>query len=177
MDIPRPGSHLDHLLQQSRVQLLQLSAMADLKANMLLTMSSVVITLAAPHVAKPHLRWPLVVLIVFCLLTILLASYAAMPKAVPFLAKSVPPADFHCPTFNLLFFGDYSRMSYDQFITAMDQVMNDHNLVYESMVREIYLAGTYLGTKKFRYVQLAYIAFMTGLVTSGIAILLSTDVV
>ncbi len=59
---------------------MQLSSMADLKANMLLTMASIVVTLAAPQAMKAGSQLPLLVLIGFSLMTILLAAYAVMPK-------------------------------------------------------------------------------------------------
>ena len=82
MEIKQRGSHLDHLVRQTRMHHSQLSSMADMKANMLLTMASVVITLSVRYVTEPHLKWATTVLIFFCLLTIGLATYAVMPKIV-----------------------------------------------------------------------------------------------
>ena len=65
--IEKQGSHLDHLMRASQFHLIQLSAMADLKANMLITMSSVVLTLCLPQVLKNNHFWPLYILISFCL--------------------------------------------------------------------------------------------------------------
>ncbi len=82
--------------------------MADVKANMLLTMSSVVLTLCLPQVLKNDHLWPLYILISFCLLTICLATYAVMPKLPP---ANLPPPDVHSPNFNVLFFGDFTRLT------------------------------------------------------------------
>lgn len=65
---------------------MHLSSMADLKANMLLTMASIVVTLAAPQVMKAGSQLPLIVLIGFSLMTILLAAYAVMPN-LPFTGR------------------------------------------------------------------------------------------
>ena len=65
MKINQPGAHLDHLLRQTRMHHVQLSSMADFKANILLTMSSVVMTLSVPHVFKPDFRWAFIILIAF----------------------------------------------------------------------------------------------------------------
>jgi hypothetical protein len=66
----------------------QLSIMADTKANMLLTISSVVISLSVPHMftAGP-VGWALLVLVFFSLITVALAVYAVMPK-IPYSTKS-----------------------------------------------------------------------------------------
>jgi len=83
MQIKTPGNEINYLLQQTRVHHMQLSSMADLKANMLLTMSSIVVTLAAPRVVVDGaLQWPLVMLIVFSLVTIVLAGFGRAASEV-----------------------------------------------------------------------------------------------
>lgn len=172
MQINTPGNEINYLLQQTRVHHMQLSSMADLKANMLITMSSIVVTLAAPRVvADGGLHWPLVMLIVFSLITIVLAAYAVMPK-LPFLSRgkrSLP--DAKNPQFNLLFFGDFSGMDYSQFVTEMEAALNEPSRVYELQVREIYILGSFLAHTKYRYLRLAYMTFICGLVGSVMALL------
>ena len=170
MKINQAGTHLDHMLRQTRLHHVQLSSMADVKANMLLTMSSVVITLSVPHIFKPDLKWPLLVLVGFCLLTVGLAAYAVMPK-VPLSPKAATPPDIRSPKFNLLFFGDFTQLDYAQFATAMEEVMNDPSRTYEAQIRELYTLGTFLATKKYRFLRLAYVSFIAGLFVSFITLL------
>jgi len=100
---------------------------------------------------------------VCCLLTVGLATYAAMPK-VPVIARNdADPAD---PRFNLFFFGDFVRMDYKTFHAAMEHVMNDPNRNYEMQVREVYTLGRFLAERKYRYLRLAYLAFISGLAAS-----------
>lgn len=172
MQIKIPGNEINYLLQQTRVHHMQLSSMADVKANMLITMSSIVVTLAAPRVMTDGvLQWPLVMLIIFSLITIVLAAYAVMPK-LPFLnrgKRSIP--DAQSSHFNLLFFGDFSKMDYAQFSAEMETVLNEPSRVYELQVREIYILGTFLAHTKYRYLRLAYMTFICGLLASVIALL------
>jgi len=144
----------------------QLSSMADLKANMLLTMSSVVLTLCLPQILRNDHLWPLYILMCSCLLTICLTTYAVMPKLPP---ANLPPADISNPQFNLLFFGDFSRLTQQQFEDAMQEVMSDHSRTYGAQVREIYLLGSFLARKKYRYLRLGYLSFITGLFASLIS--------
>ena len=161
--VKQHGSHVDHLMRATQFHHVQLSSMADVKANMLLTMSSVVLTLCLPQVLKnPHL-WPLYILVCFCLLTICLATYAVMPKLPP---ANLPPPDMNDPKFNLLFFGDFSRLSQQQFEEAMEGLLNDHSRTYAAQVREIYLLGMFLAKKKYRYLRFAYLSFIVGLFAS-----------
>jgi hypothetical protein len=172
MKIDKPGQHLDHMLRATRWHHVQLSGMADMKANILLTMSAVVITLAAPHVFKEDSQWPFMVLIGFCLVTVGLAAYAVMPKfSFPATPNSRP--DVHSPQFNLLFFGDFIRLSYPEYEAAMEEMMNDPDQVYRAQLREIYLLGTFLARKKYRFLRLAYLSFILGFVACFILALCS----
>jgi hypothetical protein len=158
--VEKPASSLDHLMRAVQFHHVQLSAMADVKANMLLTMSSVVLTLCLPQLVKNSHLWPLYILIGACLLTISLAAYAVMPKLPP---ADLPPPDLKDPSFNLLFFGDFTRLSQTQFEGAMHDLMGDPNNAYGAQVREIYLLGTFLARKKYRFLRFAYLSFIIGL--------------
>lgn len=156
MKINQTGGHLDQMLRQTRWHHAQLSSMADAKANMMLTVPAILITLAVPRLTEPAFRWAAVTLIVFCLLTIVLAACAAMPGRSK--AGKMPG--------NLLFFGDFTRMSFEEYERAMEEMLNDPSRTYEAQVREIYTLGVYLARKKYRYVRLAYLSFVGGLLVS-----------
>ncbi|MBW2722047.1 MAG: hypothetical protein JRC67_07475 [Deltaproteobacteria bacterium] len=164
MEIKQRGSHLDHLVRQTRMHHTQLSSMADMKANMLLTITSVVITLSVGYITEPHLKWAICVLIAFCLMTIGLATYAVMPK-IPFLAKRETAEITKTPGFNILFFADFIRLSYEEFEMAMEEVMNDPSLTYQVQIREL---GTFLAKKKYLFLRLAYITFIIGAFASAL---------
>jgi hypothetical protein len=165
MKIPQPGSHLDHLLRQTRMHHVQLSVMADVKANALMTISAVMLTFSAPFIAREQFKQAVIVLMIFSLATIVLAMFSVMPTT-PIRIRKFEPAALHHPTFNLLFFGSFARMEYEQFLAAMDEVMNDPSKTYEVQVREIYTLGIFLATKKYRLLRLAYFTFATGLFLS-----------
>ncbi|HUP91216.1 MAG TPA: Pycsar system effector family protein [Solimonas sp.] len=159
-----PGAHLDQLLRQTRVHHMQLSTIADQKAAMLLTVSSVVLTLSTQYLADPHYRWAAAILIGFSLLTVGLASVAAMPKIGLGRARQRPQG-----TRNVLFFGYFTQISYEQFLDEMAGVMNSAGATYEAQLREIYELGQYLQKEKYRYIRLGYLSFMAGLVSSACA--------
>jgi len=163
--INHPGQYLDHMIKQTRTHHVQLSIMADSKANMLLTVATVVITLSVPHLVDPKLRWGMLVLIVFSFITIVLSTYAVMPK-LPLMYKPDQKPDMQSPFFNLLFFGSFVRLSLDEYVDAMEEVMNDPSSSYEAMVKEVYTLGVFLATKKYRFIRLAYLAFIFGVFAS-----------
>lgn len=171
--IHQPGSYLDHMMRQTRSHHAELSAMADLKANMLLTIASVVFTMGATRIQIPELRWALATLLPFCLVTAMLAAYATMPddysrKQDP---RAPKPGD---PGFNIFFFGHFFRMPYDEYRDYMEHLMNDPSIAYEAQVREVHTLGVFLARKKYRALRLAYLVFIAGLVSSGmVALVLS----
>lgn len=162
MKVPQPGGHLDQLLRQTRAHHVQLSMMADQKANMLLTVSALVIPLSAQYLTSPTLGPAAIVMIGSSIVTLCLAAYAVMPKVLS-RAETPRPGGV---MFNPLFFGDFESLTYPQYIEQMERVMERPEQTYEAMVREVYAIGLYLARRKYRYLKLAYIAFMGGLTIS-----------
>lgn len=162
-----PATHLDHLLRQTRMHHVQLSAMADVKANILLTLAAVVTTFSIGYLTDPVLRWPVVVLILFCLMTVLFAAYAVMPK----LDFDFRP-EIKNPDCNVLFFGSFMNLEYEAFSEIMEELMQSPDKAYEAQIREVYELGVYLGYQKYRFVRLAYLTFIGGMVSSGLLFVL-----
>jgi hypothetical protein len=165
MKIQQAGSHLDHMLRQTRIHHVQLSVMADMKANGLMTIAGLMLTFSAPFIVREQFRFAVVALMISSLLTIVLATFAVMP-GTPFRIKKKARPDVSRPKFNLLFFGNFVSMEYEQFAAAMEEMMNDPSKTYEAQVREIYLLGVFLAAKKYRFLRCAYLAFVSGLVIS-----------
>jgi len=161
--IVQPGGHLDQLLRQTRAHLAQLSQLGDLKASMLLTTSAIVVPLVLRFTDDPVLRVPALLMIGASLLTILLAAYAVMPKLG---GRRTPP---DAPGFNLLFFADFVTLPYDEYLRRLEAVLNDPSRTYEAQVREVYLQGVYLARRKYRFIRLAYLSFMAGVLASALA--------
>ncbi len=170
MNIPHPGPHLDHMLKQTREHHVALSSMADLKANILMTLSSVVLTITASHLSDAQTRVAALILIFFCLLTMIFAVYTVMPKVSLRLRRKGKP-DVGDPNFNLLFFSDYLRLDYGEYLKAMEKMMSQPSLTYEMQVRELYTLGRFLAAKKYRFVRLSYLAFLVGVFASGVVLI------
>lgn len=163
MKVGEPGGHFDHMMRQSRAHHVTLSQLADTKANMLLTVAAIVIPLSIQYLSDPVLRWPAAVMIFFCILTVMAAAYAAMPKIRPDRAPNRSSK-----AFNPMFFGDFVHLDYDTFLVEMEKVMRDPAAAYEACCRDMYLMGQYLAKRKYKYLRLGYIAFLTGLAASAV---------
>ena len=149
----RPRSSVDNLLRTVQQHHVQLSVMADMKASILITVSSIVATIALSRAGEPRLRPALLTLAVACLISLLLAMIAVLPT----FAK-------RRGTRNLLFFGHFADMTEDEYMQAMEQIVQSDELLYETAVRDIHSLGTYLHRKKYRFLRLAYIALIAGFI-------------
>jgi hypothetical protein len=169
MEIIQPGGHLDQMIRETRAHQVQLSSMADVKANMMLTVASLMIPLVSGFLDDPRYAKGALIMIGFCALTVMLAAYAAMPK-VSFGRQRKNAPDVKSPFFNILFFGSFVQLNYEVYLKEMEEMMNDPSRTYEAQLREIYTSGQYLSDKKFRYIRLAYMSFIAGICTSALVI-------
>lgn len=161
MKVSQPGGHLDQLVRQTRAHHVVLSSQADTKANMLITVSAIVIPLTVRYVSDPVLGPAALTMIGFSVLTICLAAYSVMPKVRPGVRGT------HDPTFNPLFFGDFAALSYDEYLRIMEEILADPENAYEAQVREVYVIGQYLAHRKYRFLRWGYTCFVVGLLTAG----------
>jgi len=168
MQIKEPRQQLDHLLRQTRINLVNFSQMADTKANILLSISSVLLSISLTRISDPRFTGALIVLVGFLLITIFLALMTVIPNIKSFRHKKHSVND---PTYNPLYFGDYVDVSYDEYAENLEEIMNDSDRTYEIMVREIYHSGAYLVKNKYRYIRLGYIFFFTGLIVTSLLFL------
>lgn len=150
------GDHLLRLVQQHHVQL---STMADTKANIIITVSSIVLTLVLGRVTDPDLRAGLIVLGGFTLVALLLAILAVLPKfrGVQRIDGPLPP------DFNLLFFGHFAALDRERYVAEMARRMVPGQ-AYETVVHDVYSLGTYLARHKYPYLRMSYLFFLAGFV-------------
>jgi len=175
MEIMQPAAHLDQMIRQTRAHHVSLSALADRKANMILTIAAIMIPLSINFLYDERSHMAAVILIGFCVLTILSAALAAMPKINTDNKLDCKP-DINQAGFNILFFGSFACMPYEDYKEAMATMMNDSNAVYETQLREIYTMGKYLAEKKYRYVQFSYMSFLAGVLLSSMVYVINSYV-
>ena len=166
MKIENPGSMVDHFLRQTRIHHVQLSAMADVKANMLLTVASVVLTFTVGYLTEPAFQWAALTLILFCMASIIAAVYSTMPRVALPSKKRARPSD-NDPFYNPLFFGSFIHMTLDEYNDVMEEAVNNPSRQVELMVREVYTLGCFLAYRKYRYLRWAYMLFLTGVLAAG----------
>lgn len=153
-----PRTSVDTLLRTAQQHHVQLSVMADTKASILITISSIVLTIALSRSGDPQLRPALLTLAGACLISLLLAIIAVLPTFAESRRRDLER--------NILFFGHFARMTDDEYIRAMEQVLSSDASVYEAAVRDIHSLGVYLYRKKYRYLRFAYVALLLGFIAA-----------
>jgi hypothetical protein len=153
-------SSVDNLLRTVQQHHVQLSLMADTKASILITISSIVLTIALSRSGDPNLRVALLTLASAALISLLLAVVAVLPT---FAAPRFVPPDF---ARNLLFFGHFAAMPEEEFMEKVADVLRDDATLYETAVRDIHSLGQYLYRKKYRYLRYAYVALIGGFIAA-----------
>jgi len=163
MHIKEPRQQLDHMLRETRIHLISFSQMADTKANILLSISSVLLSISLTQLSDPRFTTSVIVLVGFLLITIFLALMTVIPKVQGFRHKKL---SVHDPNYSPLFFGNYVDVPYEEYLKDLEEIMNDSDRSYEVMVREIYYSGVYLVRNKYRYIRGGYMFFFAGLIVS-----------
>ena len=154
----RARSSVDNLLRTVQQHHVQLSLMADTKASILITISSIVLTIALSRSGEPHLRPALMTIAATSLVSLLLAIVAVLPT-------------FGRPrrgAMNILFFGHFAPMSEDEYMDELHTILIDDGTLYEAAVRDIHSLGVYLYRKKYRFLRFAYVALLLGFIIATI---------
>jgi hypothetical protein len=163
MHIQEQRAQLDHMLRQTRMNLVNFSQMADTKAHILLSISAVLLSLSMTRLAEPHFTISATALILFLLVTIFFALLTVIGRVRAFNQRK---HTVHDADYTPLFFGNFGDISYEEYAQDFAETMNDADKTYEVMVKDIYYAGIYLLNTKYRYIRLAYLYFFTGLIVS-----------
>jgi len=152
----------------------RLSDMADNKAHLLLTVNSIIISVLLSMLLRkldeyPHLTIPAFLLVATSVITMVFAILATRPT-IPsgrFTREAIEEKNV-----NLLFFGNFYKMSLEEYAWGMRQVMDDYEFLYGSLIRDVYAQGVVLG-KKYKLLRKGYNIFMFGIIVSVIAFLIA----
>ena len=166
----KPQRGVETLFKTASRNHMQLSGMADSKAHILLSISSIIISIVISVLLKKleestYLVGPTIFLLIVCLTTIVFAVLTTKPKISKgiFTREQVEQRQA-----NLMFFGNFHNMDIDTYNWGVKQMMNDNDYLYSSMAKDIYYLGKVLAVK-YRYLKIGYIVFMLGMITSVLA--------
>lgn len=154
---------------------LQLSALADNKANIMISVNSIILSIVVTVLVRkleeyPNYMIPTFLLVVTCLTAMVFAILATRPKVS---TGVVTKEDIDKKQGNLLYFGNFHQMSLSDYKGGMHALMEDGNYLYDSMITDVYHLGKVL-SEKYRMLRKSYNIFMFGFVISVISFLIAT---
>ncbi|PSK93055.1 Pycsar system effector family protein [Taibaiella chishuiensis] len=149
----------------------RLSDMADNKAHIMITVNSIILSaiisllLGKINNKQDYLAIPTYMILAVSVSTIIfsiLATRPSLPKG------TYTEQDLSEKKVNLLFFGNFYKMSLDAYADGMRQVMADRDFLYGSLIKDVYSQGIVLG-RKYRLLRISYNIFMFGLIIAVLA--------
>jgi hypothetical protein len=151
-----------------------LSQMADSKANILISVNSIILTIIISVLLRTlenntNLIIPTIILLIVCVAAIVFSILATRPNVS---TGKFTKEDIHEKRTNLLFFGNFHQMSLPDYDWAMKEMLNDKEYLYSSMIKDIYFLGVVLA-KKYQYLRISYSIFMYGLIIAVLAFALA----
>ena len=149
-----------------------LSDIADTKANILLSVNAIIISVALsnllPKLDNPsntYLIYPTLIFMGFTVASIVLSILATRPNVTK---GEFTKEDVANKKVNLLFFGNFHQMSLKDFEWAMGEMMQDKDYLYGSLTKDLYFLGLVLN-RKYNLLRTTYTVFMIGILVSVIA--------
>jgi predicted metal-dependent HD superfamily phosphohydrolase len=172
--ILKPDRGIETMFRTTSQNHLMLSQMADNKANILITINSIILSVVVSVLVRKleenlNLLVPTIMLIVVCLSTTVFAILATRPNLS---SGRFTRDDIKRKRTNLLFFGNFHGMSVDDYEWSMKEMMKDADYLYGSLIKDIYYLGKVLG-KKYKFLRIAYNIFMFGFVVSIISFIVA----
>jgi hypothetical protein len=140
-----------------------LSRLADNKANILISINGVIISVMIAIVTRlGAVSWsllPAVLLIGGALVSLGFAVVAARPRLG---SGKVTLEQVLNGSGNLLFFGQFTTMSLEEFQESLKALSKDRKLLYHHLGRQLYHMGESLNGK-YRHLQVAYTTFFASM--------------
>lgn len=174
-----PGRSVETMYRAVYRTHVELSGIADNKANMMISINtiimSVIITVVGSGLtftgtsAYEHIRFivPICTLLLTCLGSVIFAVISASPNVTKAKKKETVVEN---PRKSILFFGNFTEVELPAFEEAMEKLRTNKDMLYESMNLDIYFLGHVL-KRKYLLLKISYLTFMIGLSVSVITFL------
>ncbi|WP_149303980.1 Pycsar system effector family protein [Pareuzebyella sediminis] len=151
---------------------LKLSDIADTKANILLSVNAIIISLLLtnliPKLDNPtndYLIYPTGIFVLFSIASMVMSVLATRPNITE---GEFSKEDVEKKKVNLLFFGNFHKMKLNDYEWAMQELIKDQTYVYNTLSKDLYFLGVVLN-KKYKLLRWTYTIFMIGIILSTIA--------
>ena len=131
---------IDNILRLNQTNIMNLTLMADTKANIMITVSSIVFSVTLSNMDSEILKWPLTFLGVFSMIALIFAIIVILPKTG---YPKTHDGDIEriSPFYNPLFFGHFAHIPLDEFKVEYAKRLEKDSRTYDAVVGNIYGLG------------------------------------
>tara|TARA_R110002096_G_scaffold172680_1_gene346502 strand:+ start:9511 stop:10788 length:1278 start_codon:yes stop_codon:yes gene_type:complete len=149
---------------------IKLSDIADTKANILLSVNAIIISLVLANLISKldthaYLIYPTAIFTLSCVISMVLSIIATRPNIT---SGEFTKEDVANKKVNLTFFGNFHKMKLEEFEWAIEELLKDKEYVYKSLTKDLYFLGKVL-ERKYRILRVTYTFFMIGMIVSVFA--------
>lgn len=146
---------------------IKLSDIADTKANILLSVNAIIISLVLANLISKldnnaYLIYPTAIFTLSCVISMVLSIIATRPNIT---SGEFTKEDVANKNVNLTFFGNFHKMSLEEYDWAVKELLKDKDYVYSSLTKDLYFLGKVL-ERKYRILRVTYTIFMIGMIVS-----------
>jgi len=173
--VPEDRTAVDNILRVNHGNQMRLNMMADAKANIMITVASVVFSIAIANLDNELVKWPLLTFAFGCFFALLFAIFAIIPKT-DYPKDVTGDIDRKSPLFNPLFFGHFAHLSIEEYKEDYAETLMTDDKVYDAMAGDIYGQGKVLALNKYKFLKWSYTSFLWGM-SSAIVVFLIQNIV
>ena len=163
--VPENRTAVDNILRVNHGNQMRLNLMADAKANIMITVASVVFSIAIANLDNELVKWPLLTFAFGCFFALLFAIFAIIPKT-DYPKDETGDIDRKSPLFNPLFFGHFAHLPIEEYKEDYAETLMTDDSVYDAMAGDIYGQGKVLALRKYKFLKWSYMSFLLGMMSA-----------
>ena len=169
--VPEDRTAVDNILRVNHGNQMRLNLMADAKANIMITVASVVFSVAIANLDNELVKWPLLTFAFGCFFALLFAIFAIIPKT-NYPKDATGDIDRKSPFFNPLFFGHFAHLPIDEYKDDYAEKLMTDDKIYDALAGDIYGQGKVLALSKYKFLRWSYGSFLWGMIGAIIVFVL-----
>ena len=169
--VPEDRTAVDNILRINHGNQMRLGLMADAKANIMITVASIVFSITIANLDNELMKWPLLTFAFGCFFALLFAIFAIIPKT-DYPKDVTGDIDRKSPFFNPLFFGHFAHLPIDEYKDDYAEKLMTDDSIYDALAGDIYGQGKVLALSKYKFLKWSYMSFLWGMIGAVLVFLL-----
>ena len=160
--VPEYRTSVDNILRVNHGNQMRLGLIADQKANIMITVASIVFSITIANLDNEVMKWPLLTFVVGSFFSLLFAIFAIIPST-DYPKDKNGEIDRKSPLFNPLFFGHFAHLPIEEYKQDYADTLMTDDKVYDAMAGDIYGQGKVLALNKYKFLKWSYTSFLWGM--------------